>query len=36
MFQIANKITKAVADGEMTIEEADKFTEFLRHQKRTR
>jgi len=34
MFQIANNITKAVADGEMTIEEADKFTDFLRHQRR--
>lgn len=33
MFQIANNITKAVADGEMTIEEAEKFTDFLKHQR---
>ena len=26
--------TNAVASGQMTIEEADKFTEFLRYQRR--
>lgn len=34
MLQIVNNITKAVSDGNMTIEEADKFTVFLRHQRR--
>jgi hypothetical protein len=34
MLQITNNITKAVASGEMTIDEANKFTAFLRHQRR--
>ena len=34
MLQIANDLTKAVASGQLTLEEADKFTDFLRHQRR--
>lgn len=34
MLQITNDLTNAVASGQMTIEEADKFTEFLRYQRR--
>jgi len=33
MLQITNNITKAVASGEMTTIEAEKFTEFLKHQR---
>ena len=33
MLQIANNVTSAVALGIMTIEEAEKFTEFLKHQR---
>jgi hypothetical protein len=33
MFQISNGITEAVASGETTIDEAEKFTEFLKHQR---
>ncbi|VVC76410.1 hypothetical protein AQUSIP_17220 [Aquicella siphonis] len=33
MLQIANNITEAVAKGEMTIDEAEKFTDFLKHQR---
>ncbi len=33
MLQIANSVIKAVADGEMTIEEADRFTQFLKKQR---
>ncbi len=33
MLQIANNITQAVAKGEMTIDEAEKFTDFLKHQR---
>ena len=33
MLQIANSITQAVAKGEMTIDEAEKFTDFLKHQR---
>ena len=33
MMQIANGVTEAVASGEMTIDEAEKFTTFLRHQR---
>lgn len=33
MLQIAHDITQAVASGQMTIEEANKFTEFLKHQR---
>lgn len=33
MIQIANNITQAVAKGEMTIDEAEKFTAFLKHQR---
>lgn len=34
MLQITNDLTVAVASGQMTIEEADKFTEFLKYQRR--
>lgn len=34
MLQIAHNVTKSVADGEMTIEEAEKFTRFLQRQRR--
>jgi hypothetical protein len=34
MLQIANDLTNAVASGQMTLEEADKFTEFLKHQRK--
>jgi hypothetical protein len=34
MLQIANDLTQAVASGQLTLEEADKFTDFLRHQRR--
>lgn len=34
MLQITNDLTIAVASGQMTIEEADKFTEFLKYQRR--
>lgn len=33
MLQIANDLTQAVASGAMTIEEADKFTTFLKCQR---
>lgn len=33
MLQIANSVTQAVAKGELTIDEAEKFTEFLKHQR---
>lgn len=33
MLQIANDITEAVAKGEMTVDEAKKFTDFLKHQR---
>lgn len=33
MLKIANDITSAVACGSMTIEEAEKFTDFLKHQR---
>lgn len=33
MLQIVDGITQAVASGQMTIEEANKFTEFLKHQR---
>jgi len=33
MLQIANDVTAAVACGLMTIEEAEKFTDFLKHQR---
>lgn len=33
MLQIANNITQAVANGEMTVDEANKFTHFLKHQR---
>lgn len=33
MLQIANNITQAVATGELTIDEAKKFTDFLKHQR---
>lgn len=33
MLQIANNITHAVASGEMTMDEAEKFTDFLKHQR---
>jgi hypothetical protein len=33
MMQIANEVTEAVASGQMTIDEAEKFTEFLKHQR---
>ena len=33
MLQIVNGITDAVACGQMTIEEAEKFTDFLKHQR---
>lgn len=33
MLQIANNLTNAVANGEMSLEEADKFTDFLMHQR---
>lgn len=33
MLQIINDLTNAVASGQMTIEEANKFTEFLRQQR---
>lgn len=33
MLQLSNDITIAVANGEITIEEAKKFTEFLKHQR---
>lgn len=33
MMKIANSVTEAVASGEMTIDEAEKFTAFLRHQR---
>jgi hypothetical protein len=35
MMKIANGVTEAVASGEMTIDEAEKFTAFLRHQRLT-
>jgi len=35
MLAITNNITKAVSAGEMTIDEASKFTDFLRRQRRT-
>jgi hypothetical protein len=34
MLQIANDLTNAVASGRITLEEAEKFTEFLKHQRR--
>ncbi len=34
MLEITNNITKAVASGEMTINEANKFTAFLKQQRR--
>lgn len=33
MLQITNSITQAVAKGEMTVDEAEKFTDFLKHQR---
>lgn len=33
MLQIANNITQAVAKGELTIDEAKKFTDFLKQQR---
>lgn len=33
MLKIANDVTAAVACGLLTIEEAEKFTEFLKHQR---
>ena len=33
MLEIANRITEAVASGQLTIEEAEKFNDFLRHQR---
>jgi len=33
MLKIANDVTAAVASGLLTIEEAEKFTEFLKHQR---
>lgn len=33
MMKIANGVTEAVASGEMTIDEAEKFTQFLKHQR---
>ncbi len=33
MLHITNSITNAVADGEMTIAEAEKLTKFLKHQR---
>ena len=33
MLEIANRVTEAVAGGLLTIEEAEKFTEFLKHQR---
>lgn len=33
MLQISNNITQAVANGEMTIDEAEKLSEFLKHQR---
>jgi hypothetical protein len=33
MLQIVNDTTKAVADGQLTIEEAEKFTGFLKRQR---
>jgi len=33
MMQIANSVTEAVASGRITIDEAEKFTEFLKHQR---
>lgn len=33
MLKIAQDITSAVAAGELSIEEAEKFTEFLKHQR---
>ena len=33
MLQIAQDITKAVASGEMTVEEAEKFDDFLKQQR---
>ena len=33
MLQMANNITQAVAKGEMTVDEAEKFTGFLKRQR---
>lgn len=33
MLQITNNLTQAVSVGKMTVEEAQKFTEFLKHQR---
>ncbi len=33
MLTIANRVTEAVAGGLLTIEEAERFTEFLKHQR---
>ncbi len=33
MLEIANRATEAVACGLLTVDEAEKFTEFLRHQR---
>jgi hypothetical protein len=33
MLQITHSITQAVSNGEMTIEEAEKFSQFLRRQR---
>mgnify|MGYP000128355376 CR=1 FL=1 len=33
MLEIANRVTEAVACGLLTIDEAEKFTEFLKHQR---
>jgi len=33
MLEIAQRVTEAVACGLLTIEEAEKFTEFLKHQR---
>lgn len=33
MLQITNNITQSVAKGEMTVYEAEKFTDFLKHQR---
>lgn len=33
MLEIAHRITESVACGLLTIEEAEKFTEFLKHQR---
>ncbi len=33
MLQIVNELTEAVASGQMTLEDAEKFTEFLSHQR---